>query len=107
MISPHFSLPFRFQTAQAGFACNEQDTLGDVSDCIEAALRFTRGTRLDEPTFGITDPTFDQIPVSIDRIQAEVLEHEPRAQLLIETTEIDFDAMFQRIAVRVSPKEDV
>lgn len=102
---PHFDLPFRIDQAGEGVTTVEQDSVEDVANCVEAALRYVKGQRLDEPTFGITEPTFDAIPISTDRIVAEVLEHEPRAILLIESEEIKPAELYERVRVRISPRE--
>ena len=82
---PHFDLPFRFAPNKHARVC-QQDTETDVTNCVHAALRTTRGTRYYISTFGITDPTFQISPVDINTIEAEVAENEPRARMILDQT---------------------
>lgn len=97
---PHFDLPFRFAGLTA--AVVEQDSSKDVTNCVEAALRTTRGTRLYVPDFGIDDPTFEKLPVDVNKIKAQVLRNEPRAGLdLMQWTDM-LDVLITQITVGVS-----
>jgi hypothetical protein len=101
---PHFDMPFRFGTGGAHAAVVEQNTGDDVTNCVEACLRTTRGTRMFVPNFGITDPLFaiKQSPfLAIEQMQAEVQENEPRAST--QFTDVgSLDAMIANIIVEVS-----
>jgi phage baseplate assembly protein W len=74
---PHFSLPFRFATPQA--AVTEQDSLDEIADCVTAILLCPVGYRVEEPRFGIDDPTFQQQPLDTDAIREAVETWEERA----------------------------
>jgi hypothetical protein len=76
---PHFDLPFRFEGTQS--AVVEQDSDADILNCVNAAVRTTRGTRFYAANFGIDDPTFENQPINMTEILTQVRESEPRAQL--------------------------
>lgn len=99
---PHFDLPFRM----AGHAVvNDQDTLEDVSTCVEAIVRTHKGQRIEVPDFGIPDPTFQVQPIRLDAIVNAILDQEPRASILVEQAPDRFDSLIARIIARVSKKE--
>jgi phage baseplate assembly protein W len=50
----------------------EQDSIEDILSCVQAVARTTRGERIDEPEFGISDPTFSTPHAQTDRIIAEI-----------------------------------
>lgn len=77
---PHFALPFSL-TANGGVAVTQQDSIDDISQCVEMALGCTQGTRLVVPDFGVTDPTFTD--VSPGTLEQQVKVYEPRAELAI------------------------
>ena len=100
---PHFDLPFRFD-ATGHAAVVDQDTLEDVSNCVQAVLRTTVGQRQEMPTFGITDPTLQTQPILQGDIIAAVLDQEPRAVLVIDQSPDSFDNLIDDILVDVSTK---
>lgn len=102
---PHFDIPFKFcrHGGKIEALVVEQDSGDDINNCVEAALRYTRGQRTDEPTFGITDQTFNLQPLPLEQIAQEVNEHEARASLIIEDDPDQFDVMIARVRVTVVP----
>jgi phage baseplate assembly protein W len=82
---PHFSLPFRFAGGRA--VTVEQDSLDDVEGCVEAVLRYTRGSRPEAPDFGIPDQAFTEHGAQIGEIAAAVEDAEPRAAVLLARAE--------------------
>lgn len=97
---PHFDMPFRFENGTV--ACVPQDTLDDVVNCVEAALRTDRGSRKELPTFGVYEMTFGQQPLDTKSTIAHILEHEPRAELVTEQHPGMFDARVAEITLSVS-----
>lgn len=96
---PHFDLPFRFVAGSA--ATVEQDSLDDVTNAVEAVLRYRRGHRIDVPEFGITDPAL-AARVDVLDLQTEVEQWEPRADLLVASSGPDrFEALVERVTVSV------
>lgn len=82
--TPHFSLPFRFDTQPNGTlaaAVTEQDSVDEVADCVVRITNTPIGTRDELPEFGVTVPLFEQTPVNVERLVSEIREWEPRASL--------------------------
>lgn len=80
--TPHFDLPFRF-TGSGHAVTIEQGTEKDIKNCVNAALRTTRGTRLYVPNFGIEDFVFDNMPIDENTLIGQLLDSEPRAEVEI------------------------
>jgi phage baseplate assembly protein W len=103
---PHFDLPFRFlSTGHA--ATVDQDTLDDVSNCVEAIMRTLQGERNDNPSFGIPDPTFQLQPIDVGLIIEAVLQQEPRASLVMEQDPDQFNQLVADVVARVSIAQGV
>ena len=67
----------------------QQDTDQEAATTVAVLCSFQRGTRAEQPDFGITDPTFQQMPVDTAEIQRQVALYEPRARLHIKVTDED------------------
>jgi hypothetical protein len=80
--APHYDLAFRM--VGSSFSAVEQDTLEDVSNNVEAALRYRQGERQDEPTFGTDELVFQEDPVNLEVLVGQILLHEPRAYMVTE-----------------------
>lgn len=90
---PHFSLPFRFAGATAKAAVVvEQDSSAEIADCVRAVLLTLKGQRIENPAYGISDPTFQRG----DQVAAELLDEitpwEPRADLTLLTQDPEIQA---------------
>jgi hypothetical protein len=83
--TPHFSYPFRFEmipaTGTLAAAVTEQQSADEVADCVLRIAHTPRGFREELPDFGISDPTFEQVPVDAERMTEEIREWEPRTGL--------------------------
>jgi phage baseplate assembly protein W len=82
---PHLALPIR--VANGLYGTVEQDTLAELGVTVTTILRFERGTRPEQANFGITDPTFQQMPVDTAELETQVATFEPRARLTVTTTD--------------------
>lgn len=103
---PHFSLPFRF--GSDGHAVTvDQDTIDDVTACVEAILRTTKGQRPEAPDFGITDPSFQLQPIDTAALIEEVLEQEPRAVLVMTQNPDQFSNLIADVVARVTTAQEV
>lgn len=102
--TPHFAVPFR--AVGGRFAVNEQDTLDDVADCVEAALLTRVGERAEHPDYGTSDLTFQQRPLNLDALVREVETWEPRAHLLAEERPDLLDEAVTRASLTLSLEED-
>ena len=65
---------------------NEQDTLDDVYDCVQAIIRCPEGWRPELPGFGISDQTFTENTIDLEEIADKVRIWEPRSDVLYEQT---------------------
>jgi hypothetical protein len=97
---PHFDLPFRFVSGTV--ACVPQDSLDDVVNCVEAALRTETGTRKEIPTFGVREVTFQPQPVDMGGVMQHILDHEPRASLISDQHPRALDEFVAEVALSVS-----
>lgn len=97
---PHFSLPFNF--GQDGHAnVVQQDSLEEVGFCVEAVVRTEHRSRLFVPNFGIVDPTFDNRPLDLVAIQAQIVANEPRAVTTLTQFPDRLDKLIDNIKVEV------
>jgi hypothetical protein len=94
---PHFRIPFRFD----GFGVlltNEQGTLDEIATNVEIIIRYERGSFEPLPTFGITYPEFSE-KINIEKMKSEILEWEPRADLIFTEKPDLIDTHIQRINI--------
>lgn len=80
---PHFIVPFHFHDHGDKLHAHEveQGSGEEIFSCAEVLIRYTKGDRPEYPDFGVSDMTFEQQPLPVDDIKAEVIEQEPRAEL--------------------------
>lgn len=77
--TPHLAFPLDLSAGSA--AVTEQDSLDEIVDCVEVILLTPRGTRDDQPDFGLADPTFRMNGVDLSEIEGTVSQWEPRADV--------------------------
>lgn len=93
------------QATRQGFATAQvvqQDTGEDVTNCVEAAVRTTKGSRMYVPQFGITDPVFGVQPLKTEQLEQEVESSEPRATTTLHSLPDVIDNLITNITVEVS-----
>jgi len=95
---PQLNWPIRVQGND--YDTCQQDTDQEAAVNVTVLCCFERGTRIEQPDFGITDPTFQLMPVNTGEIQRQVDLYEPRAQLDIRVTPED-TAGGQRVTLAV------
>lgn len=100
---PHFDLPFRLDGLGHAVVA-DQDTLEDVSNCVQAIVLTMVGQRQELTTFGIGDYTLHNQPIAMDEIINAVIDQEPRAVLVMSQAPDQFDAFIAQIMMRVSTK---
>lgn len=94
---PHYSWPLRF--AAAGFAVCDQDSDEDLRSRAAVVASTPRGWRHDDPSFGVSDPTFTQGAIDADRIASEIAQSDQGLDLTAEEI-IDLrDAMNRTVTV--------
>lgn len=79
---PHFGQPFHYVAGRP--QVTEQDSIAEIRDCVRAALRTVSGFRIEAPDFGVTDPSFQLMPVDTQAILDEIFISEPRADQLLD-----------------------
>jgi phage baseplate assembly protein W len=104
---PHFALPFRFSGVGAHAVVVDQDTIEDITNCVQAVLLTRRGERLELPDFGIDDPTFQALPIRQQDLIDAILRAEPRAYVIMSQAPDRFDALVTHVATYVSLNEGV
>lgn len=77
--APTMKWPFRLVNGKVQFV--EQDTAVEVEQCVGLVVATEPGGFVDEPDFGMADPTFEQNGVTVGEIEAAVSKWEPRAIL--------------------------
>src|SRR5262245_20814223 len=81
MAIPHLANPIQFVNSR--YLTVEQDTDEEVGCCVKAICSFERGYRVEDPTFGIHDPTFTIMPIDTADIAQALAVYEERAQVQI------------------------
>lgn len=81
-----------------GLRVVEQDDPYEVAGCVYALLATPRGSRIEEPDYGVEDPTFEQLPLEVDEWLQQIAEFEPRA--VVETAQ-DIDDLTADVRVEV------
>lgn len=82
---PHFAQPFYYVAGKP--LVTEQDSQGEIRDCVRATMRTVIGFRDEAPDFGVTDPSFQILPVDTQTILTEILTSEPRADQLFDISQ--------------------
>src|SRR5262245_58835544 len=101
---PHINWPIQVQGA--AYATNQQDTDQEAAANIAVLCCFERGTRIENTDFGITDPTFQQIPVDTGDIERQAAIYEPRAQLTIQVADDGTGGQRVTVAVRIATVQE-
>lgn len=65
--------------APGRFAVVEQGSVDEVAGCAYALLATQRGSRLEEPDYGVEDPTFATLPLDTHEWDEQLRRWEPRA----------------------------
>ena len=82
-----------------GFRTVEQDSEDEIAQCVYAVMATERGGRLEEPDFGISDPTFEQGGMDLGEALLAINTWEPRAEVELEQEIVDLIASVE-VAVR-------
>ena len=103
VLIPHVAIPLTFLAGGAGgMDMNEQDTLDDVYDCVQAIIRCPEGYRPELPGFGIADQTFTENTIDLELIADKVRTWEPRSDVIYEQTLTGFGLLEDLVKARVS-----
>lgn len=86
---PHPAWPLQFVTHADGavtYADIEQDTDAERKATAAVIASTPRGSHLGDPTFGVTTPLFEQVPLDVDRMAREIQQSDPRLELTVAET---------------------
>lgn len=81
---PHIDWPIRLNAT--GYQTCQQDTAQELAAAVTVVCSFERGSRIEAPDFGITDPTFSQMPIDTTDLEQQLAALEPRADVTVELT---------------------
>lgn len=96
---PHLAFPFRW--GPNGHAVElEQDSEEEIVNCVQLILACDVESLIDQPDFGITDPTFTLNP-NILLLQHQIESWEPRATLDLSNDLDTSDFTIQDIHIQV------
>lgn len=74
---PKLRIPLRLENGR--LALVEQSSTDNVAACCYAILAYERGSRIEDPEFGVESRLFDQMPVDLDEWLEQIAIYEPRA----------------------------
>lgn len=89
------------EMGRGGLRTVEQGSVDEVAGCVYAILATPQGTRLEDPAFGIEDPTFEQQPLDTTPWLEAIATYEPRAR--VETGE-EIGELTARITAEVGAR---
>jgi phage baseplate assembly protein W len=99
---PHFSSVFDL-TAN-GADVDDQDSIDEIEGCVRNIVLCPVGFRLDQPDFGIQDPTFSAVPIDTQAIKRQVEQWEPRVTADVEDQGARFDPSSRAVTIGVSTR---
>jgi phage baseplate assembly protein W len=81
---PHFTFPFHINGIS--FSVREQDTIGEIQDCVTVLLLTPVDSRMVLPDYGTEELLYSQAPANIPEILAACTKWEPRAMVTLTET---------------------
>lgn len=96
---PKLSIPLRFTGGR--LAVVEQGSDDEIAACVYAVIATPRGSRLEEPDFGVEDAEFDELPLDTDEWVEQVGIWEPRAEV---STSEEIEEMVDNVIVRTKAR---
>lgn len=96
---PHLKIPL--ELAGNSFATVEQDSPEDIAQCVKIILRTPFGSRDDVPTMGLTEQRYRAGGPNLAEIERQILEHEPRVDVLVELAPLLLDEALAEVGVRM------
>jgi hypothetical protein len=100
----HLAMPL--QVINGRWVTVEQDTDEEVAHCVRNICAFERGFRIEDPNFGIADPTFNTMPINTADIANALEEYEDRAQVDIYQEFTPGGRVNVRLEVTIPTSED-
>lgn len=100
----HLAIPFR--VVNGAYSTRQQDSNAEATDCVRNIMVFAKGDRIEDPEFGIEDPTFQTQPIDIDDIASVIAEYEPRVNAEIETVDLTDGSTTVNVYVTIPTSDD-
>ncbi len=91
---PKLRVPIEMGTH--GFRTVEQDSDDEVAACVYAVVATPLMSRVEEPMFGVEDPTFETLPLNVTEWIDQIARFEPRAEV---ATVQDIERELTRVGV--------
>jgi len=101
---PQLDWPLR--VTGVDYAEIEQDSTADAGAAVSVLCCFERGTRAESPDFGITDPTFQQVPVDTREIVQQAAVFVPQAQVTAEQADRPGGQVTVSVSVAIANLDD-
>lgn len=98
---PKLRIPLRVENGR--LALVEQDSQDNVAACVYTILSYERGSRLEDPDFGVESRLFDQMPIDVDEWLEQISAYEPRASV---QTQQEIEDLTGSVLVEVGPAND-
>jgi phage baseplate assembly protein W len=76
---PKLRIPLRVENGR--MALVEQDSPDNIAACVYAILAYERGSRIEDPEFGVENPSFSQFPFDDREWLEQIARYEPRASV--------------------------
>ena len=74
---PKLRVPLHLENGRLGVC--EQDSPENVAAAVYAILSYERGSRVEDPEFGVESLVFDQMPVDVSEWLQQIARYEPRS----------------------------
>jgi hypothetical protein len=101
---PHLAMPLQVINGQ--WVTVEQDTDDEVAQCVGNICAFERGFRIEDPGFGIRDPTFTMMPIDTVDLEDTLIKYEDRAVVEIFQEFGPDGSVYLRLEVTLATSED-
>lgn len=95
----HLALPI--QTIGGQYVVNEQDSQAEAKTQVRCILAFPKGSRAESMSFGVNDPTFEEMPIDVSDIAKAISDYAPDLDVEIQVT-VDNEDGSETLNIRVS-----
>lgn len=84
IITPKLAVPFRLHHDGTKAHTVEQDSLEEITQCVETILKTPLGSRMENPEFGVPDSAFLEGGADLEDLALAISQWEPRADVILE-----------------------
>lgn len=100
--TPHFKIPFQFESHGGHAMVNEQDSQSDLIDCVRMILGFPVGSRDDMLEYGYPELLFHQLNTDeiVGRLHNAVRRWEPRLDSDVQLRAVLDEGYIQQLEIR-------